>query len=171
MKPHIFISLMILTIIPLTAQKYIADYEVAKEDVLRSIPEGYINKAGNELVIAYQTTSQGTPASYGVSGLQDFMAGDQIIADHTIVDDYDNIPSQWIDSVKTMLVDIAGESHSAGYRIGVNLLEEYDANYQASTYMDTPPAYSSSYLRLGKHATVGEAAFYTTQNSIDIYKN
>ena len=47
----------------------------------------------------------------------------QIIADHSVVDQFDNIPQQYIDEVKKMLVDIAGESHSLGYRIGMNLLE------------------------------------------------
>jgi len=64
---------------PLYSQKYIADYEVAKEDVLRSIPEEYINKARNELVIAYQHTSHGTHVSKGVFGLPDYKTGDDIL--------------------------------------------------------------------------------------------
>ena len=150
MKKICLITAMALLITPLMAQKYFAD---------------------NEVVIAYPHTSNGTHVSYGVYGLKDYKAGDQIIADHTIVDYYDNIPSLWIDIVKTMLVDIAGESHSAGYRKGANLLEDYDVTYQAFTYAGSPPAYSNSYLRLGKHATVGEANFYTTQNAIDTYKD
>jgi len=38
-----------------------------------------------------------------------------------VVDKYDDIPQYYIDEVKKMLVDIAGESHSAGYRNGMNL--------------------------------------------------
>ena len=74
-----------------------------------------------------------------------------IIADHTVVDLYDDIPQQWIDSVKKMLVWVPGMSHSLGYQNGVNLLEAYNATYQATTWSsDPPPAYSESYLRLGR---------------------
>ena len=61
---------------PVFSQEYIADYTVAKESVLRSIPEEYINKARTELVIAYQHTSHGTHVSRGVFGLQDYKSGD-----------------------------------------------------------------------------------------------
>lgn len=74
----------------------------------------------------------------------------QIIADHTVVDLYDDIPQQWIDSVKTMLVWVGGMSHSLGYQHGVTLLESLDATYQSTTYLSDPPAYSTSYLRLGR---------------------
>jgi len=95
----------------------------------------------------------------------------QIIADHTVVDAYDKIPQYYLDEVKKMLVDIAGESHSLGYRIGQNLLELLDPRYQVLTYDGTPPAYSNKYLRLGKHGEVGEAEFYTSQAAINSYKN
>jgi hypothetical protein len=75
----------------------------------------------------------------------------QIIADHTVVDLYDDIPEQWIDSVKKMLVWVAGMSHSLGYQNGVNLLESYNSTYQATTWTsDPPPAFSNQYLRLGR---------------------
>jgi uncharacterized protein YjdB len=95
----------------------------------------------------------------------------QIIADHTVVDKYDKIPRQYIDEVKKMLVDIAGESHSSGYRIGLNLLEILDPRFQVQTYEGIVPSYSDQYLRLGKHADVGEASFYTTQTAINTYKS
>ena len=94
----------------------------------------------------------------------------QIVADHTVVDLYDDIPEQWMDSVRTMLVDIAGESHSAGYRDGMELLEALDADYQVTTYLGTRPAPSSTYVRLGGHGTVGEANFYTSPSAIEAYK-
>jgi len=56
---------------------YIADYKVAKEDVLRSIPQIYINLARKNLHVAYQHTSHGTHVSYGVFGLQDYKPGDE----------------------------------------------------------------------------------------------
>ena len=55
----------------LHAQKYIADHSVATEEVLRSIPAGYIDKARNEFVISYQHTSHGTHVSRGMYGLPD----------------------------------------------------------------------------------------------------
>lgn len=56
-----------------------ADYTVASESVLRSIPEKYINEARNTLHIAYQHTSHGTHVSYGMFGLPDFQSGDETL--------------------------------------------------------------------------------------------
>ncbi|MBN2396713.1 MAG: hypothetical protein JXC36_09700, partial [Candidatus Atribacteria bacterium] len=47
----------------------------------------------------------------------------QIIADHTVVDKYNEIPQYYIDEVKKMWLSYAGESHSLGIREGLNLLE------------------------------------------------
>jgi len=47
----------------------------------------------------------------------------QIIADHTVVDRFDDIPQYYIDLVKKMWVVYAGESHSEALRRGVELLE------------------------------------------------
>lgn len=55
----------------------IADHTIANEDVLRSIPESYINAARNNLHIAYQHTSHGTHVSYGMFGLPDYRSGDE----------------------------------------------------------------------------------------------
>ena len=55
-----------------------ADHTIAFEDVLRSIPDEYINAARNNLHIAYQHTSHGTHVSYGMFGLPDYKAGDEI---------------------------------------------------------------------------------------------
>ena len=49
-------------------------------------------------------------------------AGGPIIADHTAVDQYDDIPQEYIDKVKTMWLDVPGESHSSGYRKGLQFL-------------------------------------------------
>ena len=49
-----------------------------------------------------------------------------IIADHTVVDQYSSIPQQYIDLVKKMWLDVPGESHSSGYRLGLQLLENAD---------------------------------------------
>jgi hypothetical protein len=47
----------------------------------------------------------------------------QIIADHTVVDKFDDIPSFYINEVKKMMIAFPGESHSAAYRKGMELLE------------------------------------------------
>ncbi len=56
-----------------------ASFNVAYENVLRQIPVRYINAARNNLHIAYQHTSHGTHVSYGLFGLQDFKAGDDVL--------------------------------------------------------------------------------------------
>ncbi len=72
-----------------------------------------------------------------------------IIADHTVVDLYDDIPQQWIDEVKKMWLDIPGESHASGYRNGLELLESTDARFQVNAGdSGTPEAYTPLYLRV-----------------------
>jgi hypothetical protein len=80
----------------------------------------------------------------------------QILADQSVVDLYDDIPQQWIDSVKTMWLSYAGESHSAAIRDGLNALESLDATYQVETIESgTPEGTTSSYLRANR-ATWGD---------------
>ena len=100
-----------------------------------------------------------------------FTSQSQIIADHSVVDKYNEIPQQYIDLVKNMLVDIAGESHSLGYRIGMNLLELHDSKFQVFTYDGSIPGITSINLRLGRHAPVGEEEFYTSVSSVNAYKS
>jgi uncharacterized protein YjdB len=79
MMKNLFASITLTAAVfsqPLISQPYIGDYTVAREDVLRSIPPEYINKARNELVIAFQHSSHGTQVSRGVYGLQDYKPGD-----------------------------------------------------------------------------------------------
>lgn len=64
---------------PLYTGELIANHTIAKEEVLRNIPEEYINKARTELHVAYQHTSHGTHVSFGVFGLPDYKAGDQLL--------------------------------------------------------------------------------------------
>lgn len=62
-----------------------------------------------------------------------------VIIDHTYVDKYDDIPQYWINEVKKMWVNVAGESHSSGYRIGLDLLEAQDSRFQVvNTEAGTP---------------------------------
>ncbi len=58
---------------------FIADHLTAKESVLRSIPEQYINTARNTLHVAYQHTSHGTHVSRGLFGLQQYKTGDETL--------------------------------------------------------------------------------------------
>lgn len=66
---------------------FIAGYEVARENVLRRIPKEYIDKARNELHIAYQHTSHGTHVTRGMSGLNDYKKGDDKLFGFSYVDD------------------------------------------------------------------------------------
>jgi hypothetical protein len=83
----------------------------------------------------------------------------QIIADHTIIDDFDGIPSNWIDSVKTMLVAFPGESHSAAYRTGLTLLEAQDATYACE--VGEGLSATDQYLRVEDMGFIGEDYFFT----------
>jgi hypothetical protein len=75
----------------------------------------------------------------------------QIIANHAIVDKYDDIPQHYIDSVKKMWLVVAGESHSAGYRIGLSSLEKNYNTYAVSVMESgTPAAYTDTNLRVSR---------------------
>jgi len=101
MKKYLLLALLMFSI-GSSGQSYIADYTVAKEEVLRSIPEAYIDKARNEFKIAYQHTSHGTHVSYGLYGLPDYKPGDEslfAISRNSIVDNklalFDNALSSY----------------------------------------------------------------------------
>ncbi|MCZ2337460.1 MAG: hypothetical protein LC127_04530 [Chitinophagales bacterium] len=87
---------------------------------------GIIGAIGKTVVVGSYIASVGLDASGTISN------GGPIIANHTVVDKYDDIPQRWIDSVKTMWVSIAGESHSAAYRTGVQLLENQNSKFAVS---------------------------------------
>lgn len=80
----------------------------------------------------------------------------QIIADHTVVAEYDRIPQAYINEVKKMWVIVAGESHSKGYRIGCQLLENMDSRFQVNIKESgNPEGYTDQHLRLSR-ATWGD---------------
>jgi hypothetical protein len=97
-------------------------------------------------------------------------ANAQIIVDHRAVDEFDSIPELYIDAVKTMLVDISGESHSRGYRHGMYLLEMMDNTYQVQTYdyQDPVPSSTDQYLRIGQHLYMGEDYFFSQEKIADL---
>ena len=84
-KSRSFVAFFLLSVTllflsgPIFSQQFIADYTVAKEEVLRSIPVEYIYKAKAELVVAYQHTSHGTHVSRGMFGLQGYKQGDDTL--------------------------------------------------------------------------------------------
>ena len=84
----------------------------------------------------------------------------QIIADHTVVDKYKDIPQYYIDIVKTKLVWIIGMSHSIGYFNGATLLESYDSKFQSTVWLETsPPAYTNSAMRIGREYLQREGVY------------
>ena len=75
----------------------------------------------------------------------------QIIADHSVVDKFDDIPQYYIDQVKKMWLTVPGESHSEAYRRGLELLEAIDPSYAVSKLESgTPEAYTESNLRISR---------------------
>ena len=80
----------------------------------------------------------------------------QIIADHTVVDKYDDIPQYYIDKVKAMWLVYAGESHAYGIRLGLNRVESINSKFAVNnTESGTPEAYTTSHLRVST-ATWGD---------------
>lgn len=112
------------------------------------------------------------------------VTSDQIIADHTVVDRYDDIPAEYIDAVKKMWINIPGESHSQAYRTGLGLLAELDSRFatNATTASNTdhqPAEASASYLRTSRYRYIndsyfsdstGESSWYTNADGIDNIK-
>lgn len=95
-----------------------------------------------------------TDISYGNEvSFKTLAAGEnpQIIADHTVVEKYDDIPQNYINKVKEQWLVYAGESHSAAIRRGLILLEELNSVYQVNVIESgTPEGYTSSYLRASR---------------------
>ena len=75
----------------------------------------------------------------------------QIIADHTVVDRYQDIPEFYINEIKKMWLVVAGESHSEAYRSGLLALAQTNAKFSVvvQDYGDPEP-YSTSYLRASR---------------------
>ncbi len=103
---------------------------------------------------AYATNKVGTSYGNEITFVTTKSEGDyrnRIIADHTVVDKYDDIPQVYIDKVKRMLVHVPGMSHATGYFNGANLLESLDNRFQVTTFLSGDfPEPSDSYLRMGK---------------------
>lgn len=80
----------------------------------------------------------------------------RIVADHTSVRKYIDIPQSYIDEVKKMWLSYAGESHSAAVRVGLTNLETAESKYAVSVIESgTPEAYTTANLRANR-ATWGD---------------
>lgn len=110
----------------------IADYTVATDAALRSIPKKYIDKARTTLHIAYQHTSHGTHVSYGMFGLPGFKAGDETLFAIT-----NNTASPVTD--KLDFHDYALASYAAAGKDASDLSRDETAFIQATrNYLDDP---------------------------------
>jgi len=126
--PGLILVLMLLSH-PLFSQQFVAGSSVAKEEVLRKIPQEFIDKARRELVIAYQHTSHGTHVSRGIFGLQDYKMGD------TLLFGVSSDPAA--DSLEFR--DYALEDYAPPGVTAIDLSVEEDAFIQTSrNYLDAP---------------------------------
>ena len=105
-----------------------------------------------------------------------FVPGQNIVADHTVVADYDKIPSVYLDQVKAMMIDLAGESHSGAYPAGLRLLADADPRLAVNTtwwlYSTEPKnALWATNCRCDSTGTsfggAGEATFYTSVDAVN----
>ncbi|MGD2035089.1 MAG: hypothetical protein PVF73_08540 [Bacteroidales bacterium] len=140
-KRHFYLGLLFLFLLAFSCEKddnpfslppasYIADHTIATEDLLRSIPQEYIDLARTELHVAYQHTSHGTHVSYGLYGLQDYKNGDDILFGITNNDPTDN---------KLDFRDYAMSSYAADGEDAADLSRNETAFIQATrNYLDDP---------------------------------
>jgi hypothetical protein len=105
----------------------------------------YRVKAVNKLGTTYSIDNTFTTSSSNTS------SGSQIIANHIIVDKFDDIPSYYINEVKKMWLSYAGESHSEAIRNGLLALETAYPTYAVNVVdAGTPEAYTTSNLRASR---------------------
>lgn len=80
-----------------------------------------------------------------------------LLIDHTAVDLYDKIPQPYLKWIKTQWLCVPGESHSKGYRIGLQLLEDSDEKFSVNIQESgTPEGPTGAYLRVSR-ASWGDA--------------
>lgn len=80
----------------------------------------------------------------------------QIIADHTVVDQFNQIPSQFLQEVKKMWIVLAGESHAEAHMTGLSDLESNFPEFAVNvTNYGNPEGFGTSHLRVST-ATWGD---------------
>lgn len=78
------------------------------------------------------------------------------IIDHTYITKYINIPQYYINIIKTKRFNLPGESHSSGYRNGLQWLNTQEPKLSINrTESGTPESYNNSHLRVDR-ATWGD---------------
>jgi len=146
--------------------------------VIRLLRDGVAGYSYQEAVQVYDNlTSQDVKNL----SLKDFAVGGatQIVADHSIVDRYLGIPDEYVALVKRMWLDMPGESHSSGVRIGLALLAAQDSRYAVAIQdSGTPEAATSDHLRVSRASwgdvttssgwlyNYGEEDWYTSATAI-----
>jgi hypothetical protein len=131
-----------------------SDWSLPNIDFMKLSPTSDLVDGGYDVGLDYFGTAPDL-------GWAEYSPGPQIIADHTIVDDYDSIPQYYIDEVKKMWLSYAGESHSEGIRYGLLALETADTTYSVSVVESgTPEAYTDANLRASR-ATWGDVTHST----------
>ncbi len=108
-------------------------------------------------------------------------AAGPLIVDHTAVAQCQNIPQETIDLVKRMWLDVPGESHSAAYRTGCELLQGQDSRFQVSVLESgEPEGPTDQHLRLSRAVrsdysgwdySYGEANWYTNAPAVQHTKD
>jgi hypothetical protein len=104
-----------------------------------------------------------------------------LIVDHTAVDQWQTIPQTYIDLVKCMWLDVPGESHSAAYRTGCELLQGLDSRFQVNVIESgDPEGPTDQHLRVSRAVRneyaswqygYGEANWYTNAPAIQHTKD
>jgi len=126
---HLALAVLLMPERTLFSQTYVAGHLAAKEGVLRSIPQQYIDQARRNLVVAYQHTSHGTHVSRGVFGLPDYKTGDAALFAVSGEDEADKLEFR----------DYALESYAPAGVSGADLSQNETAFIQTTrNYLDAP---------------------------------
>src|SRR3972149_381436 len=104
-----------------------------------------------------------------------------LVVNHTAVAQYQNIPQAYIDLVKCMWLNVPGESHSAAYRTGCELLQVQDSRFQVNLVESgDPEGPTDQHLRISRAVRsdysswqygYGEADWYTHADAIQHTKD
>lgn len=158
------------TVFPEDATNKSVNWDSSDEAVVTVDNDGNITAQSEGQAKISVTTDEGGYYDECDVAVSEAASGDYIIADHSSVDAYADIPQAYIDIVKTWLIDAAGESHSEAYRTGLTDLAELDDTFLVTTYYGTPPLPNGNELRVGRHLSTGEEDFWTNETAINTIK-